>query len=653
MPPDDLLRGLDADQREAVTCPPTATIVHAGAGSGKTRVLTRRIAWRIAEGTAQPERVLAITFTREAAAEMRRRITALDVGREAARATVGTFHAVALGLLRQRLADVRQPMPVVVQQRRQLVELAAEGSALRERPADLLAEIDWAHTRAIAPGQYVAAVAREGRWVPGRPGEVADVYRRYEALKQRRGVVDLDDLILRVLDAMASDANFAQATRWRFRHLFVDEAQDMNPLQYRLFDAVRGGRSDVFVVGDPMQAIYGWNGADRRLFDRLPDTIHGVTVIRLARNYRCTPEIVAAARHVGRGGSGPARGRSTDGHAAPDAPPDVRSARDPGPAVVLRGFPDERAEAAGIADLLWRRVAAREAAPWRSCAVLVRTNAQTQPILDALARADVPVRTARASRDVTAAVADASQHGSRHALSAWATDALLESASDAQRWVAERVQEFLSLDQPGLVDGRTFAAWLRASADVQPDAEGVEVLTFHSAKGREWDSVVVAGAEVGLLPHVSAATAEQRAEETRLAYVALTRAGERLMITWAETRHGRTSGRSPLLDGLEAIATPVTADDAAAPLAATAPVRPARPAPTLLDDLRAWRAARAAGLRLEPSAVLGEWELERVARDAPASAEALGAIVGPAVARRLAADMLPIVARHERDVATV
>lgn len=648
MPPDDLLRGLDADQREAVTCPPTATIVHAGAGSGKTRVLTRRIAWRIAEGTAQPERVLAITFTREAAAEMRRRIAALDVGREAARATVGTFHAVALGLLRQRLADVRQPMPVVVQQRRQLVELAAEGSALRERPADLLAEIDWAHSRAIAPGQYAAAVAREGRWVPGRPGDVADVYRRYESLKQRRGVVDLDDLILRVLDAMASDANFAQATRWRFRHLFVDEAQDMNPLQYRLFDAVRGGRSDVFVVGDPMQAIYGWNGADRRLFDRLPDTIRGVTVIRLARNYRCTPEIVAAARHVGRGGTGPARRDP-----AADAAPDVRSARAAGPAVVLRGYPDERAEAAGIADLLWRRVAARESAPWRSCAVLVRTNAQAQPILDALARADIPVRTARTSRDVSAAVADVSQHGSRHALSAWATDALLESGSDAQRWVAERVREFLSLDQPGLVDGRTFAAWLRASADAQPDAEGVEVLTFHSAKGREWDSVVVAGAEVGLLPHVSAATPEQRAEETRLAYVALTRAGERLMITWAETRHGRTSGRSPLLDGIEAVASAEAPDDAAAPLAGRAPVRAARPAPTLLDDLRAWRAARAAGLRLEASAVLGEWELERVARDAPASAEALGAIVGPAVARRLAADVLPIVARHARDVATV
>ena len=634
MEPDDLLRGLDADQREAVTCPPTATIVHAGAGSGKTRVLTRRIAWRIADGSARPERVLAITFTREAAAEMRRRIAALAVDRESARATVGTFHAVALGLLRQRLADVRQPMPVVVQQRRQLVEIAAEGSALRDRAVDLLAEIDWAHSRAVAPGQYAAAVARDGRWVPGRPAEVADVYRRYESLKQRRGVVDLNDLILRVLDAMAADANFAQATRWRFRHLFVDEAQDMNPLQYRLFDAIRGGRADVFVVGDPMQAIYGWNGADRRLFDRLPDVIRGVTVIRLGRNYRCTPEIVAAARHVGRAGA------------------DLRSVRAPGAAVVLRGFHDERAEAAGIADLLWRRVAAAESAPWRSCAVLVRTNAQVQPILDALARADVPVRTARTSRDLAAAVADVSQHGSRHALAAWATDALLEESSEAQRWVAARVREFLSLDQPGLVDGRTFAAWLRASADVQPEGEGVEVLTFHSAKGREWDSVVVAGAEVGLLPHASAGTGERAEEETRLAYVALTRAAERLIVTWAETRHGRTSGRSPLLDGLEATAAtePVGAD---APAAARVPARPPRPAPTLLDDLRGWRAARAASLRLEPTTILGEWELERVARESPGSAEALAAIVGAAVARRLSADVLPIVARHARAVATV
>ena len=634
MAPDDLLRGLDADQREAVTCPPTATIVHAGAGSGKTRVLTRRIAWRIADGSAQPERVLAITFTREAAAEMRRRIAALDVGRDSTRATVGTFHAVALGLLRQRLADVHQPMPVVAQHRRQLVEIAAEGSVLAERGADLLAEIDWAHSRVVAPGQYAAAVSREGRWVPGRASIVADVYRRYEALKQRRGVVDLNDLVLRVLDAMRDDPNFAQATRWRFRHLFVDEAQDMNPLQYRLFDALRGGRADIFVVGDPMQAIYGWNGADRRLFDRLPDTIRGVTVIRLGRNYRCTPEIVAAARHVGRG----------------DDAPDVHSARASGPAVVLRGFPDERAEATGIADLLWRRVAGHGEDPWRSCAVLVRTNAQVQPILDALTQADVPVRTQRVSRDIAAAVADATQHASRHALAAWATDALLEDGSEAQRWVAERVQEFLSLDQPGLVDGRTFAAWLRAGAESRPETAepGVEVLTFHAAKGREWDSVVVAGAEAGLLPHASATGPERLGEETRLAYVALTRAGERLIVTWADTRNGRTAGRSPLLDGLEALAVrePESQASSATPRAAAA--RAPRPAPSLQDDLRAWRTARATGLRTEPAAVLGEWELERLVRDAPDGPDALAAILGPAVARRLAPDLLPILARHAR-----
>jgi DNA helicase-2/ATP-dependent DNA helicase PcrA len=152
-------------------------------------------------------------------------------------------------------------VPNIVHNRPNLVVTAAGASPLGSRSRELLIEIDWAHARMVTPQDYVVAVKREQRTTFADPKEIGVVYRDYETLKRKRHVVDLDDLLLRVVDDMRSDESYAEAVRWRFQHLFVDEAQDMNPLQYALFDAIRGGREDVFVVGDPLQAIYGWNGA--------------------------------------------------------------------------------------------------------------------------------------------------------------------------------------------------------------------------------------------------------------------------------------------------------------------------------------------------------------------------------------------------------
>ena len=296
---DDLLRGLDAHQHEAVVSPPSSIVVHAGAGSGKTRVLTHRIAYRVASGTANPENVLAITFTREAAGEMRKRLTNLGVDRShGAGPTVGTFHAVALSLLRQRLIDLGQPVPNIVHNRTALATAAAGTHRMASRPREILAEIDWAHARMIAPADYTQMIKRLQRTPPTAAPEIAEIYKQYEQLKVKRQIVDLDDLLARVIADMRTDAGYAEAVRFRFKHLFVDEAQDMNPLQYALFEEIRGGRPDVFVVGDPLQAIYGWNGADRILFDTLPDALGHTTVLSLPNNYRCSPHIVHAARHV-------------------------------------------------------------------------------------------------------------------------------------------------------------------------------------------------------------------------------------------------------------------------------------------------------------------------------------------------------------------
>jgi len=622
--PRQLLVGLDTGQREAVLCPATATIVHAGAGSGKTRVLTHRIAYRILTGVAAGRHVLAITFTREAAGEMRRRLRNLGVvDGESGTPTIGTFHAVALALLRQRLEGLGKTVPNIVHNRLAIAVSAAGDHPMARRARELLVEIDWAHARRLTPEQYAAAVKREQRYVPVPANEIAEMYRSYESLKRKRHVVDLDDLISRVTDDLLEDPRYAEATRWRFRHLFIDEAQDMNPLQFAMFEALRGGREDVFIVGDPLQAIYGWNGSDHRLFNALPETIGRATVLTLPNNYRSSANIVEAARHV-------ALGASSTLH--------VQATREPGRKVVVHEFADAEAEAKGIADILHAFARRGGADPWSSCAVLVRTNAQIPAITAALRNGRVPVGTNRPVPDLLAAVERAAQATSRHGLSVWATDTLLESEDEAERTAADLVGQFLHLDHPGPVDGRSFAAWVAASSTATREVvRGVEVTTIHSAKGREWSCVVVAGAEEGLIPHRSAKSREQTAEEMRLAYVALTRAADQLVITRARQRNGRTSAPSGLLLGM-----PLgTVDEVPA-----VPPTTERSQPTLLDELHDWRRERARKILQNPESVCSEDDLRRIASTLPTSAEDLTPIFGALTAARLGDELLAIVARH-------
>ena len=633
MHPNDLLVGLDREQREAVMCGPTATVVHAGAGSGKTRVLTNRIAYRVATNTALAQHVLAITFTREAASEMRRRLKRLGIDESNGSPTVGTFHAVALSLLRQRLTSQGSSVPNIVHNRPNLVVTAAGASPLGSRSRELLIEIDWAHARMVTPQDYAIAVKREQRTTFADPKEIGIVYRDYEALKRKRHVVDLDDLLLRVVDDMRSDESYAEAVRWRFQHLFVDEAQDMNPLQYALFDAIRGGREDVFVVGDPLQAIYGWNGADRMLFDTLPDVIGRTTVLTLPNNYRCSPHIVAAARHVA---------------AQTKEPVHIRATRTTGEPVRVVSFADDDAEAKGIADLLWNYAPTAGANPWESAAVLVRTNNQATLIGHALKAAGIPVRTTRQPAEITAAISLAAQNASRHALAAWASDTIEESLDDAERTVAGLVKQFLLDDSSGVVDGRAFAAWVTATANTQTVTPGVEILTFHGAKGREWDFVIVAGAESGLLPHSSAKTAQQKAEETRLAYVALTRAGNQLVVTWAKSRNGRTSSRSPLLDGLPVKDLSLSTDS---PTTVTH-ARVEHSGPSLLDDLVSWRLRHAKAMLQHPDQVCSLSDVHRLAETRPTSSDELAEVFGTLTAQMLADEILPIVAAHRESTPT-
>jgi DNA helicase-2/ATP-dependent DNA helicase PcrA len=430
---------------------------------------------------------------------------------------------------------------------------------------------------------------------------------------------------------MRLDNAYAQAVRWRYRHIFVDEAQDMNPLQYELFEAIRGQRADVFIVGDPMQAIYGWNGSDKKLFDELPDKIRGTTVLRLPNNYRCTPEILSAATTVAK---------------LVDPQIDVRAIKPSAQPVVMRGYADAEAEAKGVVDCLWQYANTGGDNPWLSAAVLVRTNIQVELIVDALVKNNIPVRTTRPSKELNSAIADASQSTNRNELATWVTDVLTESDSEIQRWVAEQVQVFLKLDHPGNVDGRTFTSWMRATSAEHRSTEGVEVLTFHSAKGREWQCVVVAGAEVGLMPHSSAITQDQQDEEIRLAYVALTRASQQLFVTWCESRKGRTAGQSNLLAN---IASETNLKPEPQLVVGTKTKKPATP--SLEDELRTWRSGRARVIKQPVVNICSDYELRLIAKQLPKTTQELASIVGAITAKKIGPDVLSIVAQAESRLA--
>ncbi len=376
------LSDLTEDQRHAVLSPSPALCIVAGAGSGKTRVLTARVARRIRDGSAEADHTIVCTFTRRAARELRDRLQRFGVpvsapatrgGPPGPGVRAGTLHQLALTLLRRRALDAGDPPPVVTDQRYRLVRDMVGEPALASA---FDTEIGWAKARGLSPVSYAEGAARAGRAAVVSPDQVAEVFESYQRALDRRRAIDLDDLLGLAADAFTSDRAFAEGARWRYRHLSVDEFQDVNPSQFRLIRALSAGRNDLCVVGDPNQAIYGWNGADPSLLARLPDNVPGMEVLRLDENHRSTPQVVrAAAEALGR--TAAVTPRST----APD-----------GPMPVVTAYDDDDAEAEGVASLLSDR--AVEGRAWSEQAVLARTNEQLSLVAGALAQAGIPCRLA-------------------------------------------------------------------------------------------------------------------------------------------------------------------------------------------------------------------------------------------------------------------
>jgi DNA helicase-2/ATP-dependent DNA helicase PcrA len=566
--PDRLLDDLDPHQRAAVTETHLPLAILAPAGSGKTRVLTRRIAWRVRENLADARHLLAVTFTRRAAGELVDRLDALGVD---SAVTAGTFHALALAQLRRRATDDRRELPRVLDRKSRVLAPLLGSSASRGSlaVADIATEIEWAKARMIPPDRYAAAARAAERRLPRAPAEVADLYARYEAEKRKRRWLDFDDLLGWCADAIERDEEFAAAQRWRFRHLFVDEFQDATPLQVRLLRAWLGERPDLCVVGDGAQAIYSFAGADASPLVDFARHFPGGRTVALTYNYRSTDAIVALAEAA----LGPASGVERD---APRAvrPADRRA--------TIHAFEDDAEEAAAVADACWHEFTG--GVPWHRMAVLFRTNAQSSLFEAALTRRGVPFRVTGAQRfaarpavrilldrlreadraapprpfiehlgDLAADVDEAPDDRDAQSADAPNVHTVVTGAPSDDELRAHRDallrfgREYLAVEHgPGSVAG--FISWLDlATRGESSDERGVDLVTFHRAKGLEWQVVFVTGLERGLVPISCATTPSARAEERRLLHVALGRAEDWLQCSWARERiaYGRRVTRRP------------------------------------------------------------------------------------------------------------
>ena len=572
---DSVLGDLDDEQRTAVTAPAGPVCILAGAGTGKTRAITHRIAYRVGTGEIHGRHVLAVTFTARAAAELRERLRILGADGVSAR----TFHAAALRQVRYfapRLLNGRA-LPELVESKARLVTLAAARVGVRtDRLAarDLAGEIEWAKSSLVDPEMYAVAAAKANRDTPFEPAKVAEVFQAYEAVKDKQGVIDFEDLLRTAIWALEEHADVAEQIRAQYRHFVVDEYQDVNPVQQRLLDAWLGERDDLTVVGDASQTIYSFTGASSSHLVDFPRRHRGATVVRLVRDYRSTPQIVGLANEVIRRSRGPEAKLRLE----------LVGQRPPGTEPELRSYADEPAEAASVARRCAELIAA--GTPAREIAVLFRTNAQSQTYEEAMAEAGVPCVVQGAARFFERAEIRQAMVAIRAAVKSTAPDTPLPeavaAALEAVGWrpgeaphggaVRERWEAIAAL--VGLAESFTpppegehalaeFNAELvrRAATQHVPTVDGVTLASLHSAKGLEWDAVFVVGLLDGTLPVTYAKTPDAVEEERRLLYVGITRARQHLWLSWGAARApgGRQRKPSRLLPSLnpdEDTATP-------------------------------------------------------------------------------------------------
>ncbi|MDO4258384.1 MAG: ATP-dependent DNA helicase UvrD2 [Actinomycetaceae bacterium] len=589
--PDELLDALDPDQRAVAIQVGGPLAVLAGAGTGKTRAITYRIAYAAATGAIDPTSVLAVTFTARAATEMRTRLRDLGVPGVQAR----TFHSAALRQLQYFWPSVvGGPVPALVEHKASLVAAAAARTHIsvdRALVRDVAAEIEWAKVSMISPEDYSAHIRRSGRATPGGLS-VEDVVRlldAYEECKEERAVIDFEDVLANLAGILVDREDIARRIRSQYRSFVVDEYQDVSALQQYLLDLWLGGRHDICVVGDVSQTIYSFAGATPHYLTSFAQKHPGARIVELNRDYRSTPQIVDIANRVIE-----AAGSAPGAHAGAVH---LVSQRPSGAPVRFITHDDERSEAEYIAHRV--RELSAQGTPLHSIAVLYRTNSQSEALEQALAAQNISflvrggarffdreeVRKGMlALRRIAASTPDSDEGGAAPTSAEVSTSAevptsgpapttlLVEQVQDAlrplgwsqqapegrgatrEKWDNLNALVELARQRPGL-NLRAFVDELaeRATTQAAPTVDGVTLTTIHAAKGLEWDVVFLIGASEGLIPISMATTGPEREEERRLLYVAITRARDLLEISWARSRGegGKaTRQRSRLLDGI-------------------------------------------------------------------------------------------------------
>ena len=604
-----ILEGLNAEQRRAVEAVRGPVCILAGAGSGKTTTITRRIANQVATGAFAPTEILAVTFTDKAAGEMRARLAALGAGGVRAR----TFHSAALAQLRHFAPG---EVGRILSSKALLLRQIANGlpRAYRFRPAgDLATEIEWAKNRRIPPAGYRASLG--DREPPLPPDLMLKVYRAYEERKAAAGAIDFEDLLERTVRLYETDASAVADFRARYRAFTVDEYQDVNLLQQSLLEHWLGDRDDLCVVGDDYQSIYGFTGASA---EHLLALRGRAQVFRLEENYRSTPQVLELAnRLVPRLGG---------------AEKQLRASGADGPEPELRGLGDPGEEGAFVVGRI--RALHGEGLPLEEIAVLFRTNARSADYEEVLHGAGIPFQGAsllardgargllKRLRGAGGPAAETVERAAREL--GWLEeppDGLGEREQTRQNDLARLVALAHELGEAELSE---FQAELEARFGASVGT-GVHLLTLHRAKGLEWDAVFLPRVEEGELP-IRRGDIE---EERRLLYVGLTRARRHVALSW--------SGKPSRFLGELGVERP-------APAPKRKPVEPDSP---VVAALKAWRLERSRADEVPAYVVFHNSTLEEIAARQPSTLGELAAVpgVGPAKLERYGTDVLATLAR--------
>ncbi|KOU20861.1 ATP-dependent DNA helicase [Streptomyces sp. WM6349] len=690
--------GLDPEQREVATSLRGPVCVLAGAGTGKTRAITHRIAYGVRSGQLMPASVLAVTFTNRAAGEMRGRLRALGAGGVQAR----TFHSAALRQLHYFWPKaIGGEMPRLLERKIQFVAEAGARCRIRldrGELRDVTGEIEWAKVTQTVPADYPAAALKAGREAPRDMAEIAQIYGTYEQLKRDRGMIDFEDVLLLTVGILQDRHDIAEQIRAQYQHFVVDEYQDVSPLQQRLLDLWLGERDSLCVVGDASQTIYSFTGATPDHLLNFRTRYPQATVVKLVRDYRSTPQVV----HLANGLLNQAKGRAAEHRL------ELVSQREAGPDPLYAEYADEPAEAEGVARRIRDLIAA--GVPAGEIAVLFRINAQSEVYEQALADAGVPYQLRGAERfferqevqKAILALRGAARSGGNDPLledvvdlgsqvravlssTGWTTEPPAGSGAVRDQWESVaallRLAEDFARTRPGatLAD-LTVELDERRAAQHAPTVQGVTLASLHAAKGLEWDAVFLVGLTDGMLPITYAKTDDQVEEERRLLYVGVTRARLHLTLSWALSRApgGRSSRRpSRFLNGLRpGSAAPgnrpgSTGERAPRARGRRGPVLcrvcgrtlteagelklmrcedcPSDMDEGLYERLRDWRADRSKEQGLPPYCVFTDKTLMAIAEAAPSEAGELAMIsgVGGRKLDRYGADVLAICAGQE------